>query len=237
MESMFMSFIGRQWHKIQWWLILPVLITGILIGIVGHRGEQRQYQPMISEAEVRFGDVIVDPAAREIRFSGQVRQNESWVRFIVYLTSYRWLEEEAAIISPANLIDLQKAIALFDWQLWDQLWFREITGQKIEVYLTWPGGGKVEANELIRLPYHLGIGDLVFLGSPFFDPLFLAYCAQTMVCIALKHRYRCPLFFLQESVKEKFTRPCGTAGYQLDGIRLPPPGTEVTVIIRVPGLT
>ncbi|MCL0073371.1 hypothetical protein M1N93_00710 [Dehalococcoidia bacterium] len=227
---------GKQRRKILWWLILPVLIAGILVGIGGHFGEQGQYQPVISEVGVRFGDIIVDTAAGEIRFPGRIRQNEGWVRFLVYLTSYRWLEEEAAIISPANLIDLQKAIALLDWQLWDQLWFREITGQKIEVYLKWPGGGKAEANELIQLPYHLGIGDLVFLGSPLFDPLFLARCAQTLTCLALKQGYQCPLFFLQESVEEKFTRAGGAAGYHLNPERLPPPGTRVTVIIRVPDL-
>ena len=158
------------------------------------------------------------------------------MRFLVYLTSYRWLEEEAAIVSPANLIDLQMAIALLDWQLWDQLWFRETTGREIEVYVEWIGGSKTEANELIRLPYHVGIGDLVFLGSPFFDPLFLDRCAQTLICLAIKQGYQCPLFFLQESVEEKFTRACGAAGYHLKPGRLPPPGTSVTVIIRVPDL-
>lgn len=226
---------GKQWHKILRWLILPVFIAGILIGISGHFGEQVQYQPVIPEAGVRFGDVIVDPAAGEIRFSGQIRQNEGWVRFLVYLCSYRWLKEEAGIISPAYLTDLQKAIALLNWQLWDQLWFRETTGQEIEVFLKWQGD-KAEANELIELPYHLGMGDLIFLGSPFFDELFLARCTQTIVCVALKQRPQCPLFFLQESVEAKFVRACGGTGYRLDGERLPPPGTRVTVIIRVPNL-
>ena len=224
----------KQRRKIRWWLILPVLIAGILVGIGGHYGEQRQYQPVISEVGVRFGDVIVDEAAREIRFPAEIRQNEGWVRFLVYLTSYRWLEEEAAIVSSANLIHLQKAFALLDWQLWDELWFRETTGQEIEVYLKWPGGGKAEANELIKLPYHLGVGDLVFLGSPLFDPLFLARCAQTLICLAIKQGHQCPLFFLQESVEEKFTRADGAAGYHLNAERLPPPGTRVTVIIRIP---
>jgi len=234
MKSMFMPFTGKRRRKILHWLILPVLIAGILVVIGDHFGEQRQYQPVLPEAGVRFGDVIVDPAAGEIRFYGEIRQNEGWVRFLVYLCSYRWLKEEAAITSPAYLTDLQKAIALLDWQLWDQLWFRETTGQKIEVYVEWIGGGMAEANELIRLPYHLGIGDLVFLGSPFFDPLFIARCTRTILCLALKQRSRCPLFLLQESVKEKFTRVCGDTGYHLNPERLPPPGTRVTVIIRVP---
>ncbi|MCL0059492.1 hypothetical protein M1O20_03250 [Dehalococcoidia bacterium] len=226
---------GKARRKILYWLILPVLIAGILVVIGDHFGKQRQYQPVLPEAGARFGDVVVDPAAREIRFYGEIRQNEGWVRFLVYLCSYRWLKEEAAITSPAYLTDLQKAIALLDWQLWDQLWFREITGQEIEVSLRWQGG-EGDANELIELPYHLGMGDLIFLGSPFFDPLFLARCAQTTVCVALKQRPQCPLFFLQESVEEKFTRAGGAAGYHLNSERLPPPGTRVTVIIRVPDL-
>ena len=227
---------GNKQRKVQWLLLFPVLIAGILMGRDGHFDEQVPYQPVISEVGVRFGDVIVDPAVGEIRFPGQIRQNEGWVRFLVYLFSYRWLEEEAAIISSANLIHLQKAFALLDWQLWDKLWFRETTGQEIEVYLKWPGGGQAEANELIKLPYHLGVGDLVFLGSPLFDPLFLARCARTILCLALKQGHLCPLFFLQESVEEKFTRADGAAGYHLNAERLPPPGTRVTVIIRVPDL-
>ena len=227
---------GNKQRKIHWWLLFFLLIAGILVGRDGHFDEQVPYQPLISEAGVHFGDVIVDPAVGEIRFPGQVQQNEGWVRFLVYLFSYRWLEEEAAIISSANLTDLQKAFALLDWQLWDQLWFREITGQEIEVFVKWPGGDKAEANELIELPYHLGVGDLVFLGSPLFDPLFLARCARTLICLALKHGHLCPLFFLQESVKEKFTRADGIAGYLLNDKRLPPPGTSVTIIIRVADL-
>jgi hypothetical protein len=216
-------------------LILSVFMAGILVGIGGRFGEQLPYQPVIPEAAERFGDVIVDSAAGEIRFYGEVRQNEGWVRFLVYLFSYRWLEEEAAIVSPASLVDLQMAIALLDWQLWDQLWHREITGQEIEVTLEWQGG-MAEANELLQPPYPLGIGDLIFLGSPLFDPLFLTRCVQTIVCVALMEGPQCPLFFLQESVEAKFVRPSGGVGYQLDGERLPPPGTRVSVIIRVPDL-
>jgi hypothetical protein len=209
------------------------ILAGIFVGISGYLGEQVQHQPVIPEAGVRFGDVIVDPAVGEIRFYGEVRQNEGWVRFLVYLSGgYRWLMEEAAIVSPAYLVDLQKAIALLDWRLWDKLWHREITGQEIEVFLQWQGE-RAEANDLLQLSYHLGIGDLILLGSPLFDPLFVA---RYKVCVALGDRFRCPLFFLQQSVIEKFTRPCGTAGYHLDGERLPPVGTAVTVIIRVPDL-
>jgi hypothetical protein len=216
-------------------LILSVFVAGILVGIGGHFVEQVQHQSVIPETEEPFGNVIVDSAAREIRFSGEVRQNEGWVRFLVYLSSYTWLKEEAAIVSPASLVDLQMAIARLDWQLWDQLWHRNVTGQEIEVLLKWQGG-RAEANELLQVPYHLGIGDLIFLGSPLFDPLFLARCAQTVVCVALQQRPQCPLFFLQESVEVKFVRPSGGVGYQLDGEQLPPPGTRVSVIIRVPDI-
>jgi len=242
--------LGKQQRKILWWLILPVLVAGILIGIGSYFGEQMQYESRVErgeglrthdsglrtrEAGVRFGDVIVDPAAGEIRFYGEVRQNEGWVRFLVYLCSYRWLREEAAIVSLAYLVDLQMAIALLDWRLWDELWHRETTGQEIEVSLKWHGE-EVNANELVQLPYRLGIGDLILLGSPLFDPLFLARCRQTIVCVALGERPQCPLFFLQESVEAKFVRACGSAGYQLTDDNLPPVGTKVTVIIRVPDL-
>lgn len=219
-------------------LFLGLIIVGVVILIGYHLTRPREeVRPplMMEEGFYQLGDIVVDTLRGEIQFRAQVQKREGWVRFLVYLSSYRWLKGEAAITSPACLTDLQKAIALLDWQLWDQLWHRQITGQEIEVSLKWQGG-KADANELIQLPYHLGIGDLIFLGSPLFDPLFLARCDQTIVCVALKQRYQCPLFFLQESVKEKFTRACGDAGYHLNPERLPPPGTRVTVIIRVPDL-
>ncbi|HSV31712.1 MAG TPA: hypothetical protein VLH40_06795 [Atribacteraceae bacterium] len=215
-----------------YWFVLPGLIALILVGIGGFPDRPLPYQPVTTEAVVRFGDVLVDPEAGEIRFDGEIRQPEGWVRFLVYLASYQWLQEEAAIVSPANLSDLQKAIALLDWRLWDGLWHRETTGQEVDVFLQW-SENKADANELIQLPDRLGIGDLIFLGSPLFDPLFLDRCEQTVVCVALAQRDRCPLLFLQQSVKEKFTRPGGEAGYHLNSERLPLAGSKVTVIIRI----
>jgi hypothetical protein len=223
----------RQRRRMLGGLILAVAIAAALIGIRDRSGEEVRPPQAAPEGGVRFGDVVVDPGAREIRFDGDVRQHEGWVRFAVCLQGYRWLEEEAAVLSSAHLTDLQKAIALLDWQLWDRLWHRETTGHEVDVVFEWPGR-RVNVNDLLQLPYRLGIGDLVFLGSPLFDPLFMARCAQTVVCAALNQRAQCPLYFLQESVNDKFTRASGDAGYWLDGDRWPPPGTRVSVVIRVP---
>ncbi|MBT9166462.1 MAG: hypothetical protein DDT25_01147 [Chloroflexi bacterium] len=182
-------------------------------------------------AGVRFGDVVVNPATREIRFHGVIRQEAGRVQVLIHLWGYRWLEEKAAIISPAYLTDLQKAIALLDWQLWDHLWHGEAGDQEIEVFLEW-GEDKIDANDLIQTRYRLGIGDLVFLGSPLFDPLFLARCLRTAVCVALTDR--CPLSLLHERVEAKLVRECGQSGYWLNCERLPAVGTQVAIIIRVP---
>jgi hypothetical protein len=224
----------KKQHQILYGLIFFLGFAGVLVLTRAHfRNKMVPTQPVKPEVVVRFGDVMVDSNTREIRFDGKVQQNDGWVRFLIYLDSYRWLKEEAAIVSTASLTDLQKAIAMLNWQLWDHLWHRETTGEEVAVVLTWQDD-TAEANEFVQVPDRLGIGDLVFLGSPFFDPLFLDRCTQTIVCIALQERPQCPLFFLQESVEKKFTRVCGTAGYQLNGKQLPPPGTKVTVIIRVP---
>jgi hypothetical protein len=47
--------------------------------------------------------------------------------YLLYAHGYGWLEEESAIVTDARLADVQKAIALLDWKLWDDLWFRKTT--------------------------------------------------------------------------------------------------------------
>jgi len=145
---------------------------------------------------------------------------------LLYLQGYKWLEEESAIVSQANLLDLQQAIALLDWKLWDDLWYRKKGGEQLSMSLQWEEGEdlkKVQAREVINTRDALGIEDLVFLGSPYFDPMVLGSSSWTDCTI-------CPLFPLeQKMLREEFRRESGQSGYE---VNLPPEGTRVTVIIE-----
>jgi len=214
--------------------IFAVLVGGLIV-LNRDRVEDAAPPPRPgpSNGIVRFGDVSVHTDSREIRFDGEVRQVEGHVLSLLHLAGYTWLQEEAAIVSPAQLADLQNAIAMLDWELWDRLWLREGRGEEVEVVIGWDGNQR-NANDLLQSPHHLGLGDLVFLGSPLFDPLFLARCRQTVVCVALNRPDRCPLSMLHESVKAYFVRECGRSGYALNRERLPAVGDVVTINIRIP---
>lgn len=230
----------KQYFKTTSYLFLLLIISGVIFVFNTSLAEQesQQYQSCSTVKEdtvFQLGNVFINTVTREISFQGEIRQEKGWVQFLLYLCGYGWLEKEAAIVSEANLADLQKAIALLNWQLWDQLWLGETCGREkeVEIFLKWDKE-KIAPNELIVLEYSLGIGDLIFLGSPFFDPLFLEQCRQKWVCIALVEASRCPLFLLHETIKEKFVRESGQSGYLLNYDKLPPLGTQISIVIRVP---
>ena len=220
-------------------LSLFALIAVLIIAVFSRLDDQHSGHgappplPARNGDVVRFGDIAVCLNIREIRFRGEVRQAEGSVWLLLHLAGYQWLEETAAIVSSARLLDLQKAIALLDWKLWDQLWQGKDCGEGVEVRIDW-GGDKIAANDLIDTEQRLDISDLVYLGSPFFDALFLTRCKRTMFCLALKRRDLCPLHILHETIEAKLVRECGQRGYLLNYERLPVAGTAVTVSIRVP---
>jgi hypothetical protein len=145
------------------------------------------------------------------------------------------LKEESAIISEARLLDLQKAIALLDWELWDELWYRKnqkskIKNQKLKLFVKW-GEEEIAAQKLVLTEDKLEIGDFVFLGSPYFDPIALE--APPGVDCRL-----CPIFPLEEkALRELFIRGSGQSGYELNSALSPPKGTKVTIIIRITDYT
>lgn len=215
---------------------VTVVLVVVLFSLLHDQRSQHGSPTPVRDGDVfHFGDVAVCVEAREIRFRGRVRQADKSVWFLIHVAGYQWLEEAAAIVSSVRLIDLQQAIALLDWQLWDRLWQRQDQDyhQRVEVLIDW-GGVMICATELIDTPYRLGISDLMYLGSPLFDSLFLARCEQAALCMALSHRSQCPLFILHATIEEKFVRECGQRGYLLADERLPTAGTEITVTIRIP---
>lgn len=210
--------------------ILTLIILGAIL-IIGYsliRQERRppQKSPVSLEAEevYRIGEITVDARKGEIRFKGEIRKNKGWVQFLLYLQGYKWLKEESAIVSQANLLDLQQAIALLNWKLWDDLWYRKKGGSQLSMSLEWKEGERVRAEEVISTQDTLGIEDLLFLGSPYFDPIVLGSSLWTDCTI-------CPIFPLeQKMLREEFQRKSGQSGYE---VNLPPEGTKVIIVINV----
>jgi len=230
-------------------LLLIIIIVGVAI-LAGYNLTRQRARPLppqiVKEDIYQLGDIIVDTIGGEIRFDAQVQKREGWVQHLIYLQGYKWLKEESAIIADAKLADLQKAIALLDWELWDELWYRktEDRGQrtpipsafggatrqaedrKLLLSVKW-GEEEITAQELVLTQDLLEMGDFIFLGSPYFDHMVLEAHAGRDCRL-------CPAFPLKEEVlREFFIREAGQSGYELNPAVFPPERTEVTIIIRI----
>ena len=210
------------------YILLLIVASLITINLIQH---EKRHAREESKDIYEMGDIWINTQTGEIRFTGKVRKDEGWVQFLVYAHGYKWLEEESAIVSGAKLVDLQKAIAMLDYKAWDDIWFRRKTPEasKLMLLLEWKEGGvlkRSEAKKLVKTEDPLWIGDLIFLGSPYFDGIALRGPPA-------RNCARCPIFSLEQMVlKEEFRRESGQLGYELDPNLLPPKGTEVTIIIK-----
>ena len=219
------------------WVIIILLVV-LFVGY--HIINQQKREPAelmtIEEGVYEIGNLLVDIADGKIQFEGRVQKREGWVQHLIYLDGYRWLEEESAIISSAHLIELQNVIALIDWKLWDQLWHGECPMSEVrdprskvfKVFIEW-GEEEIGADKLVLAEDRLGIGEFIFLGSPYFDYTSL-----------IRHRgvdcELCPIFPLkQKALREKFIRESGMSGYELNSSLFPPEGARVRIIIRLEG--
>lgn len=172
----------------------------------------------ITLATIKFGNITVDTIKGEIKFDATVNKKKGWVQFLIYLDGYKWLKENCAIISEAKLSDLQKAIAILDWKLWDDIWFRKRKIQELSVLVEW-NNKKIDAKELIKSKDTVDISDIIFCGSPYFDYIVLEG-APIINCFA------CPLLELEKKlIKEEFG-----AGYRLNSNI--PVGRKVKIIIK-----
>ena len=213
-------------------LFLGLVIVGAII-LAGHtlilitREKEKARQPLMpKEGIYQLGDIVVDAVKGEIQFRAQVQKREGWVQHLVYLHGYKWLKEESAITADAKLADLQKAIALLNWRLWDKLWYKKVKSRELAIFIKW-NEKEVIAQELVRAEDTLGIEDLIFLGSPYFDHIALE--ASPGVDCRL-----CPVFPLEEkALRESFIRESGQSGYELNSERMSSQGTEVTIIMRL----
>lgn len=221
-------------QKLKIYLIWSLLIIGACFVIMHNLIPEREMRGQIIKEEgiYRIGRVSVDTEKGEIQFKGRIFKDSGWAQHLLYLEGYKWLKEESAIISQAKLSDLQKAIALLDWRLWDELRYRKTSNQKpvtsnqkLLLSVKWKEE-EVAAQKLVLTEDELEIGDLIFLGSPYFDHIALE--APPGVDCRL-----CPVFPLEEkALRETFIRASGQSGYELNSEKMPSQETEVTMIMR-----
>lgn len=195
-------------------------------------------QEIIEKNIYRIGNIIIDKNKEEILFSGKVAKTTGWVQFLIYVDGYKWLEEEAAIISDARLKDLQLSLALLDWKYWDEFYYMK-RGEEIdfgtdemELLLSWKEDNKfktIKAKETIIIKKtidYLKLPGFIFLGYPFFDPTVLDGKSHTS-CL------NCPFFPVEEkTLRQLFRRNSGESGYEINTEVMPPLNTEINIIIK-----
>lgn len=200
------------------WVVVGII--GILIIINRFTHKEKVYN---------LSGVEIYKEKGEIRFKGRVEKDRGWVQFLIYVKGYKWLKEESAIVSDAELEDIQNGIALIDWKLWDDIWFRRERDRRVELTIEWKKR-KIKAEGLLRVSgEELRIEDLIFLGSPYFDETVLRE-PESKSCKG------CPILPLEkETLKDVFVRKSGRSGYELCSEAMPEKGEEVSIILRVEG--
>lgn len=169
----------------------------------------------------RIGEICVDTLKKEIRFKGEVLRDTGYFYFLIYVSGYKWLREKCAIISDVKLSDLQNAIALLNWRLWDSLW----TGKerdRFDIFIKC-GGKEINAKEIVDAD--LEFADMIFLGSPYFDPVVLGESATNCTDCPLLPR---EIEFIEKEILK------GKKGFKIKGDFLKR-GKKVEIRIKLHG--
>jgi len=195
-------------------------------------------QGKIEENIYRLGNIVIDKNKEEIHFSGRVAKNAGWVQFLIYVAGYKWLEKETAIISGAQLKNLQLSLAFLDWKYWDEFYYIrrgeeiDFETEEMELLLVWKEDNKfktIKAQDAIiirKTEDYLKLPGFIFLGSPLFDLTVLDGKSHTS-CLS------CPFFPVEEkTLRQSFKRKSGESGYEINTEVIPPLNTEINIIIK-----
>jgi hypothetical protein len=209
----------KEKQKVLLKIFILVAITAIFIFI-----NRQKIIPRFSQVSppYHFGQIRLDPQKRLIEFAASVKKNNGKVKFLIYLDGYQWLKDDCAIVSDAKLADLQKAIAAIDWKLWDELWLgsKLMLSRQITVEID-----QQPADSFLEKPSpKLGLPQLIFLGSPYFDRLVLNE-GEDANCQSCNFRQS-----EEDLVKEMLG---SNLGYQINPRRFPAPGAKVKVTLKL----
>ncbi len=209
-------------------LLASLLAARLFRRASGPEGRDAARFGKAGEEQYRLGEVLVDLESGEAVFPAEVRANADEVRFLANLRGYLWLDEESALVSPARLLDLQQALALLDWEFWEEYRLSLLEGRPVPdggftLRLSWEENGEIR-DEAVGWSGRENPAELIFLGSPYFDEFVLG--ASPADCRA------CPLFPLEKEAIDRLQSRSGLASsFTVPEGALPPPGTAVTVTI------
>lgn len=174
----------------------------------------------------KFGEVVANKKERHISFKADIQKNEGNVLFLIYLHGYKWLKENSAVVSDAKLLDMQKAIAFVDWELWDELWNSKKTKRTGGIKVALKQGEIIsDARDLLKNDGS-DIYDIIFTGTPYFDASVL-YSPDSPPCTS------CPLYPIEkEAIMKMIKNPKGLT--LSEKIKAFDKNKPVTIYIYVP---
>jgi len=135
--------------------------------------------------------ISVSKEDKTISFDAEINYSQKEKYFLFYFNGYPWLKDYSIFISSTPLRELQTAIAILDWQLWDKIYTKKFSPKlKIEIYTDtgW------ESLDNILLIKNFNSYQTIFWGSPVYDNIVLERSYATTKCSS------CDFLPLEESL-------------------------------------
>jgi hypothetical protein len=169
----------KEYLSISFWFV--VFLTIFHIFSLSCRREQKNV----------FSTIFVSKEEKIIEFDVEPNFSPKEKYFLFYFNGYPWLKDYCIFISSSSLRELQTAIAMIDWQLWDKIYTKKFSPKlKIEIYTN---TGWESLNDILLIknfnPYQT-----TFWGSPVYDNIVLERSYATTKCSS------CALLPLEESL-------------------------------------
>jgi hypothetical protein len=169
----------KEYLSISFWFV--VFLTIFHIFSLSCRREQKNV----------FSTIFVSKEEKIIEFDVEPNFSPKEKYFLFYFSGYPWLKDYCIFISSSSLRELQTAIAMIDWQLWDKIYTKKFSPKlKIEIYTNI---GWESLNDILLIknfnPYQT-----TFWGSPVYDNIVLERSYTTNKCSS------CDLLPLEESL-------------------------------------
>ena len=138
-----------------------------------------------------FPTIFVSKEDRFIMFDTSINFSVKEKYFLFYFVGYPWLKDYCVFTTSSSLKELQTAIALIDWQLWDKIYTQKYNPKlKIEIYTD---TGWISLDKVLQIK-NFNFYQTTFWGSPIYDSIVLERNYTTNKCVG------CDLLPLEESL-------------------------------------
>lgn len=117
-----------------------------------------------------FNTIEIDKNNRTITFEAKLNLTNNEKYFLFYFQGYPWIKDYCIFVSSCELKDLQVAVALIDWELWDKIYTKKFSPH-LEIKF-------LEDDKWLNLFEYIELKNFnsyqtIFWGNPLYDELVL----------------------------------------------------------------